>query len=108
MSEMRRMRSSVAVSFSAAAALMMATLMAQGQQPARVLSGPGPGDKHVVDSAGADRGRTVWAAECITCHGTQARGTDRGPNVTRSTVLLRDRYGSELGPLRVGSRTAIV
>jgi mono/diheme cytochrome c family protein len=37
-------------------------------------------------------------AECITCHGTQARGTDRGPNLTRSTVLLRDRYGSELGP----------
>src|SRR6187455_1390985 len=96
---MRRMRSSVAVSFSAvAAALTMATLMAQGQQPARVLSGPGPGDKHVVDSAGADRGRTVWAAECITCHGTQARGTDRGPNLTRSTVLLRDRNASEIGP----------
>jgi len=91
--------SPVTLGFSAAAlALTMATLAAQGQQPARVLSGPGPGDKHVVDSAGADRGRTVWVAECITCHGTQARGTDRGPNLTRSTVLLRDRYGSELGP----------
>lgn len=93
------MRSPVAVSFSAAAVVLtMATLVAQGQQPARVLSGPGPGDKHIVDSAGADRGRKVWAAECITCHGTQARGTDRGPNLTRSTVLLRDRYASELGP----------
>lgn len=90
---------SLTVTFSAAAAaLAMATLVAQGQAPARVLSGPGPGDKHVVDAAGADRGRTVWAGECITCHGTQARGTDRGPNLTRSTVLLRDRYGSELGP----------
>ena len=44
------------------------------------------------------KGRTVWAAECINCHGTQARGTDNGPNLTRSLVVLRDRYGSELGP----------
>lgn len=63
-----------------------------------VLSGPGPGEKHIVDRAAADRGRTVWAAECITCHGTQARGTDRGPNLMRSLVLLRDRNASELGP----------
>jgi len=72
---------------------------AGGQAPAgRVLSGPGPGEKHVVDNAGAERGRTVWAAECITCHGTQARGTDRGPNLTRSLVLLRDRNANEIGP----------
>ena len=99
MSKINPIQSRFILAFSAAAfALTMATLVAQGQQPARVLSGPGPGDKHVVDSAGADRGRTVWAAECITCHGTQARGTDRGPNLMRSTVLLRDRSASELGP----------
>lgn len=68
------------------------------QQPQRVLSGPGPGEKHVVDRAAAERGRTVWAAECITCHGTQARGTDRGPNLMRSLVLLNDRNASEIGP----------
>ena len=70
----------------------------QTPQGRGVLSGPGPGDKHIVDRAAADRGRTVWAAECITCHGTQARGTDRGPNLMRSLVLLRDRNASELGP----------
>jgi len=64
----------------------------------RVLSGPGPGEKHVVDRAAADRGRSVWAAECITCHGTQARGTERGANLMRSLILLRDRNASELGP----------
>lgn len=99
MYKINAMRSTLAVAFTAAAvALTMATPAAQGQQPGRVLSGPGPGDKHVVDAAGAERGRTVYAAECITCHGTQARGTDRGPNVTRSLVLLRDRNASELGP----------
>ena len=70
----------------------------QGPPQQRVLSGPGPGEKHIVDNAAADRGRTVWAAECITCHGTQARGTERGPNLMRSDVLLRDRNASELGP----------
>jgi mono/diheme cytochrome c family protein len=62
------------------------------------VMGAGPADAPYVDSALADKGKTVWAAECINCHGTQARGTENGPNLTRSLVVLRDRYGSELGP----------
>ena len=62
------------------------------------VMGAGPGDAPYVDAALADAGRTVWASECINCHGTQARGTANGPNLTRSLVVLRDRYGSELGP----------
>ena len=62
------------------------------------VMGAGPADAPFVDPALANRGRTVWAAECISCHGTQARGTENGPNLTRSLVVLRDRYGSELGP----------
>jgi cytochrome c oxidase cbb3-type subunit III len=82
----------------------------QGPPPGRggggMLAGAGPSDKPVVDPAAADRGRTVWAAECITCHGSQARGTDNGPNLVRSVVVLRDRYGSQLGPfLQKGHKT---
>jgi cytochrome c oxidase cbb3-type subunit III len=62
------------------------------------VMGAGPADAPYVDAALAIQGKTVWAAECISCHGTQARGTDNGPNLTRSLVVLRDRYGSELGP----------
>jgi mono/diheme cytochrome c family protein len=40
----------------------------------------------------------VWAAECITCHGADARGTDGGPNLVRSQLVLHDRYGNGLGP----------
>jgi cytochrome c oxidase cbb3-type subunit III len=73
-----------------------------GPPPARggggMLAGAGPSDKPVVDPAAADRGRKTWAAECINCHGTQARGTDNGPNLVRSVIVLRDRYGSVLGP----------
>ena len=46
------------------------------------VMGAGPGDAPYVDSALADKGKSVWAAECINCHGTQARGTDNGPNLT--------------------------
>jgi mono/diheme cytochrome c family protein len=60
--------------------------------------GAGPMDFPAVDTAAADRGRSVWAAECITCHGTQARGTDNGPNLIRSSIVLHDRAGSQLGP----------
>src|SRR5262245_54065766 len=63
-----------------------------------MLAGAGPSDKPVVDPAAADRGRKVWAGECIDCHGTQARGGDKGPNLVRSVIVLRDRYGSQIGP----------
>src|SRR5439155_9217846 len=33
-----------------------------------------------------------------TCHGPSARGTDKGANLIRSPLVLRDRYGSAIGP----------
>jgi len=59
---------------------------------------PGPADKHVVDTEAANRGRKVYAAECITCHGTHARGGDKGADLIRSEIILHDRYGSAIGP----------
>ncbi len=59
---------------------------------------PGSADKHVVDTAAADRGRRVYAAECINCHGSHARGGDKGADLIRSEVVLHDRYGSTIGP----------
>jgi cytochrome c oxidase cbb3-type subunit III len=66
-------------------------------KPVGVL-GAGANDKHVVEDAAADRGRAVWAAQCINCHGTTARGTGKGANLIRSDMMWRDRYGSDLGP----------
>lgn len=72
--------------------------------------GPGPlgagaADSHVVDDAGAERGKSVYIAECITCHGVKARGgnpnlpsNEQGPDLIRSPVVLHDRYGNGIGP----------
>jgi mono/diheme cytochrome c family protein len=34
----------------------------------------------------------------VTCHGSNARGTGTGANLIRSPLVLRDRYGSAIGP----------
>jgi mono/diheme cytochrome c family protein len=58
----------------------------------------GSDDKQVVDEDAAGRGRTVYIAQCITCHGTRARGGSRGADLLRSVLVLHDRYGSTVGP----------
>jgi cytochrome c oxidase cbb3-type subunit III len=85
----------------------------RGNRPgAAGASGRGPGplgagaaDSHVVDDAGAERGKSVYIAECITCHGVKARGgnpnlpsNQQGPDLIRSLVVLHDRYGNGIGP----------
>ena len=73
---------------------------------AAAVGAQGPADRPAVDATAADRGRHVWASECINCHGAQARGTDNGPALVRSVLVLHDRIGSELGPfLKKGHQT---
>src|SRR5271163_4448311 len=90
------------------AALLAATiaLAQEGPRPPVQATGAqrttgdsiGPYNKQIVDPAAADRGRHLYAAECVDCHGPTARGTDTGPNLIRSNIVLHDRVGSELGP----------
>lgn len=85
--------------------LVLAALLAVGQgaqapapPPRTTGDAVGPYAKQIVDPAAATRGRAVFAAECVDCHGPTARGTAAGPNLIRSIVALRDRVGTELGP----------
>jgi len=68
------------------------------------LIGGGPDDAHVVDPVAAERGKSVYLVECITCHGNKARGgpdslppAQRGTDLVRSLVVLKDRYGATIG-----------
>lgn len=63
-----------------------------------------------VDAAAHDRGRALWASHCIDCHGSQARGSETGPNIIRTKTVNFDRTsftpGSVLGPfLKAGHPT---
>src|SRR5216684_2928004 len=81
-----------------------------GGAPGASGRGPGPlgagaADSHIVDDAGAERGKSVYIAQCITCHGVKARGANpnlpanqQGPDLIRSLVVLHDRYGNGIGP----------
>jgi cytochrome c oxidase cbb3-type subunit 3 len=63
-----------------------------------MLAQAGATDKHVVDDEAADRGKKIYAAECVNCHGNSARGAQNGPDLVRSLAVLHDRYGSTIGP----------
>ena len=62
------------------------------------IMGAGPADRPAVDAAAADRGKTTWTSSCASCHGADARGTEKGKNLIRSLMVLHDRSGSEIGP----------
>ncbi len=65
---------------------------------ASLIDQAGSNDKQVVNDDAAARGKTIYIAQCITCHGTHARGNSRSADLVRSVVVLHDRYGSTLGP----------
>jgi cytochrome c oxidase cbb3-type subunit 3 len=63
-----------------------------------VRGGAGPDEKPLVDPKASEMARPLWVSDCQSCHGADARGTVKGPNLVRSLVVLHDRYGSTLGP----------
>ncbi len=54
--------------------------------------GPAP------DAAAAKLGDPIYKENCGTCHGETGRGS-QGPNLIRSTVVLHDEKGEEIGPV---------
>ena len=91
-----------------------AAMFAEGQEPPGGRGGAQPIPQFnrtpPVDSAAHERGRSLWASHCVDCHGAQARGTEKGPNIIRTKTVNFDRSspqaGSVLGPfLKAGHPT---
>jgi mono/diheme cytochrome c family protein len=81
-----------------------------GATPSQPPAAPQISRSPVVDQAAHDRGRALWASHCIDCHGSQARGSDTGPNIIRTKTVNFDRSaaaaGSVLAPfLKAGHPT---
>jgi cytochrome c oxidase cbb3-type subunit III len=91
-----------------------ASMFAEGQEPPGGRGGAQPIPQFnrtpPVDAAAHERGRSLWASHCVDCHGAQARGTEKGPNIIRTKTVNFDRSspqaGSVLGPfLKAGHPT---
>lgn len=86
-----------------AAAVLMCALLAG----ASTLFSQGQGGGFVAypqrppgDPAAIERGKGTWGANCVFCHGADARGGDGGgPNLLRSSLVLEDIKGERIGPV---------
>ena len=64
---------------------------------------PPPAAPPQFDPEVVERGRTLLVDQCGVCHGPTARGGSRGPDLTRSVLVLDDENGKQLEEfLRVG------
>jgi mono/diheme cytochrome c family protein len=84
--------SNLRISLTCAAGLLLAAMASTAVAQA------GPLNKPKVDPVSAANGQPLYATACAECHGPGARGTNKGADLMVSSVLLHDRYGSELGP----------
>jgi len=67
-----------------------------GQGPG---AGRGPSARPPIDPAILERGQGLYAVSCASCHGSEARGGESGPNLIRSAVVLDDQNGELLLPI---------
>src|SRR5437764_3889155 len=51
------------------------------------------------DPAAVARGGPLFVAKCGGCHGATAKGTDHGPDLVRSLLMLDDEKGLLVGPV---------
>jgi cytochrome c oxidase cbb3-type subunit 3 len=92
---MRVIRSVIVLAGLTLASLTMAAQ--QAVQPGTLQNVPG------FDQEAVDRGRELLVAQCGFCHGSNARGGQSGPDLTRSAIVQDDEEGRQLGAfLRVG------
>lgn len=58
-----------------------------------------------ADPAAIGRGKAIYGANCVFCHGAEARGGDGGgPNLLRSTLVLEDQKGERIRPVVLEGR----
>ena len=77
---------------------MRRVVVAQALACAIAFGQAGPYERQEVDNAAAARGKRVYTQFCINCHGALAKGTEQGPDLIRSPLVLRDRLGDQVGP----------
>ncbi len=80
----------------------LAVLNAQNPPPAKAppvrRGGLGAGgDYQQYSQETLDDGKRVYTANCAFCHGGNAKGGESGPDLLRSTIVLHDEDGKQIG-----------
>jgi cytochrome c oxidase cbb3-type subunit 3 len=58
----------------------------------------------VPPSDAVDRGQKAFVTACGFCHGAGAKGGESGPDLVRSTIVLDDENGDQIGPVILKGR----
>ena len=81
-----------------------ATCLAQ-TTPKRVRGGNGAGQFYTLyDDDVLARGKSLFTAQCASCHGSNAKGGESGPSLLRAVPVLDDREGELIGPIVLNGR----
>jgi cytochrome c oxidase cbb3-type subunit III len=56
------------------------------------------------DPASVERGQKTFVATCGFCHGTHAKGGEKGPDLLRSVLVLDDENGKSIGQMILKGR----
>jgi len=75
------------------------TQSARPGQKGKVTASPAAVIGSKEDPAAVDRGAKLFTAKCGECHGNSAKGTDLGPNLIYSLLVLRDEKGASIAPV---------
>src|SRR5262249_6873668 len=103
----------------AVAAVLLTAASLAGQEPAKPPDAPPPApssppalahpramadpEAPKFDPEAVERGKVLQVAQCGFCHGSNARGGEKGPDLTRSEVVQGDDGGVQLAAfLKVG------
>ena len=56
------------------------------------------------DHASVERGQKTFIANCGFCHGSRAKGGEKGPDLVRSVLVLDDEGGRAIGQVVLNGR----
>ena len=82
------------------AALVLTGAAAASGQTTSDSKGPPP----KYDPVSVERGKGTFVSACGFCHGSNAKGGEKGPDLLRSVVVLDDENGKTIGPVILKGR----
>jgi cytochrome c oxidase cbb3-type subunit 3 len=72
-----------------------------GQTSTNESKGPPP----KYDPTSVERGKGIFVSACGFCHGSNAKGGEKGPDLLRSVLVLDDENGKAIGPVILKGRS---